>query len=75
MRSLDWSQTAVGAVDIWPQSLRTAPSMLLDSGYAVYIAWSPEFTQFYNDAYRPILGSKKHPAALGQTTPECFAEI
>ena len=29
----------------------------------------------YNDAYRPILGSKKHPAALGQPGRECWPEI
>ena len=75
MRSFDWSQTPVGAVDTWPQSLRTALGILLDSGYPMYIAWGTEFIQFYNDAYRPILGSKKHPAALGQSTPECFPEI
>ena len=75
MRSLEWSKTAVGAIPTWPQSLKTALSILLDSGYPMYIAWGPEFTQFYNDAYRPILGEKKHPAAMGQSTEYCFAEI
>jgi PAS domain S-box-containing protein len=75
MRAFDWSKTPVGAVSTWPQSLRTTLGILLDSGYPMYIAWGAEFTQFYNDAYRPILGSKKHPAALGQPTPESFAEI
>ena len=32
----------------------------------MYIAWGREFTQFYNDGYRPILGSTKHPAAMGR---------
>ncbi|MEO6057115.1 MAG: ATP-binding protein, partial [Gemmatimonadales bacterium] len=50
-------------------------SILLDSRYPMYIAWGSEFTQFYNDAYRPILGATKHPAALGQGTAECFPEI
>jgi GAF domain-containing protein len=75
MRALDWSRTPVGPVEHWPQSLRTALSILLDSGYPMYIAWGSEFTQFYNDGYRPILGATKHPAALGQGTAECFAEI
>ena len=75
MRALDWSRTPVGPVEGWPQSLRTALSILLDSRYPMYIAWGDDFTQFYNDAYRPILGATKHPAALGQGTAECFAEI
>jgi signal transduction histidine kinase/DNA-binding response OmpR family regulator len=75
MRSIDWSQTAVGAVSSWPQSLRTALSILLETGFPMYIAWGPEFTQFYNDGYRPILGSTKHPAAMGRSTRQTFAEI
>lgn len=75
MRSLDWSKTAVGPVEQWPQSLRTALSILLETGFPMYIAWGPEFTQFYNDGYRPILGSTKHPAAMGASTRETFAEI
>jgi signal transduction histidine kinase len=75
MRSIDWSGTAVGPVERWPQSLRTALSILLETGFPMYIAWGPGLTQFYNDAYRPILGSTKHPAAMGRSTRETFAEI
>jgi signal transduction histidine kinase/FixJ family two-component response regulator len=75
MRELDWSKTPVGAVETWPQSLRTAVSMLLESRFPMYIAWGKDFTQFYNDGYRPILGSTKHPAALGLSTRETFREI
>ena len=69
MRSIDWSRTAVGPSPTWPQSLRTALSILLETGFPMYIAWGPEFTQFYNDGYRPILGSTKHPAAHGAQHP------
>lgn len=75
MRSIDWSRTPVGPVEKWPQSLRTALSILLETGFPMYIAWGPGFTQFYNDSYRPILGSTKHPSAMGNSTRESFAEI
>jgi signal transduction histidine kinase/AmiR/NasT family two-component response regulator len=75
MRSIGWSQTSVGPVSAWPQSLRTALSILLETGFPMYIAWGPEYTQFYNDGYRPILGSTKHPAAMGASTRQTFAEI
>src|SRR4051794_40686443 len=75
MRTIDWSRTPVGPVGSWPQSLRTALSILLETGFPMYIAWGSEFTQFYNDGYRPILGSTKHPAAMGRSTRETFAEI
>src|ERR1043165_6290157 len=74
MRTYDWASTPVGDVDAWPQSLRTAVSMLLASGYPMLIVWGADYVQFYNDAYAPVLGGK-HPGALGQTTPECWSEI
>ena len=40
----------------------------------MYIAWGPTFVQFYNDGYRPILGSTKHPAAMGGRAQDTFAE-
>ncbi len=74
MRSVDWARTPVGAVETWPQSLRTAVSILLESRFPMYLAWGPSFVQFYNDGYRPILGSTKHPAAMGIGAHETFAE-
>ena len=75
MRTVDWARTPVGPVTTWPQSLRTALSILLESKFPMYIAWGPAFTQFYNDGYRPILGSTKHPMAMGRGTRETFAEV
>jgi PAS domain S-box-containing protein len=75
MRLYDWSQTSLGAVENWPQSLKTALTILLNSRYPMFIAWGPELIQFYNDAYRPILGKSKHPSALGQPAQECWPEI
>ncbi|WP_240359004.1 ATP-binding protein [Pyxidicoccus trucidator] len=75
IRATDWSKTAIGDVEGWPQSLRTAVSILLESHFPMYIAWGPGFVQLYNDGYRPILGSTKHPSAMGRGTRETFAEI
>ncbi|HEX4066973.1 MAG TPA: ATP-binding protein [Acidobacteriaceae bacterium] len=75
MRRLDWTSTPLGDPDLWPRSLRVAVRILLGSGYPMYIAWGPAFTQLYNDAYRPILGKTKHPGALGSGSSETFPEI
>src|SRR6187431_217580 len=74
MRSIDWSQTVLGPVEAWPQSLRTAISIMLNSGFAMVVAWGPEFRFFYNDRYRPVLGASKHPGALGTPSKEIFPE-
>jgi PAS domain S-box-containing protein len=74
MRAFDWARTSLGPVEEWPQSLRTAASIVLQSRFPMYIAWGPEYVQLYNDGYRPILGSTKHPAALGNRAANTFAE-
>jgi signal transduction histidine kinase/DNA-binding response OmpR family regulator len=75
MRTLDWSQTPLGPVEQWPQSLRTAVSICLMSRFPMLIWWGPELVMLYNDAYRPILGANKHPQAMGQRGRECWPEI
>lgn len=75
-RSFDWSQTTLGAPDTWPQSLRTVVSIILLSDFPMFLWWGDDMIQFYNDAYRPSLGSDgKHPKALGQKAIECWPEI
>jgi PAS domain S-box-containing protein len=74
MRSTDWRDTVFGPVVDWPQSLRTAISIMLESRFAMVVAWGPEFRFFYNDRYRPVLGTK-HPASLGSPAAEIFPEV
>ena len=75
-RSYDWAETPVGPVDTWPQSLRTTISIILRSGFPMFLWWGDDMIQFYNDAYRPSLGqSGKHPKALGQRAEKCWPEI
>ena len=74
MRAQDWSRTALGPPETWPQSLCTMLRMLLTSRYQMWMGWGPDLHFFYNDAYRPTLGSK-HPESLGKPTRELWAEI
>ena len=71
----DWHNTPLGNPETWSQSLRTMVSVMLENPFAMYIAWGENFIQLYNDAYRPILGSTKHPHALGNSAKETFSEI
>lgn len=74
IRALDWSTTPLGPMDQWPQSLRTVVNILLASRYAMWMAWGPELTFLWNDAYRPTLGIKD-PWALGARADHIWAEI
>ncbi|MCJ8210826.1 ATP-binding protein [Mucilaginibacter sp. RS28] len=71
IRAMDWSKTALGPVENWPQSLRTSVSLCLSSTFPILIAWGPETIQIYNDSYRPICGAK-HPESMGQNFRICW---
>jgi PAS domain S-box-containing protein len=75
MRRYDWNSHPLGPVQEWPQSLCTAVSICLESRFPILLWWGTELFMLYNDAYRPILGSVKHPGAMGQAGAECWPEI
>jgi PAS domain S-box-containing protein len=72
IRTIDWSQTPLGPLHTWPQSLRTSVSLCLSSTFPILVAWGPEYIQIYNEAYRPICGGK-HPSAMGEPFKVCWA--
>ena len=74
-RAYDWSSNPLGSPENWPQSLRTAVRLLLNTNHPMFIWWGPKLIQFYNDAYRQTMGPERHPSALGQGGRECWAEI
>ncbi len=68
----DWSETPLGAIETWPQSLRSTVSLCLASSFPIALSWGTGCTQIYNDGYWPICGAK-HPHSLGQDFRECWA--
>jgi PAS domain S-box-containing protein len=74
IREMDWSNTPLGPVESWPQNLRTAILLMLNSRYPMFVWWGRELTNLYNDAYIPMLGAR-HPEALGQPAMRIWAEI
>ncbi|MCF6744156.1 response regulator [Blastococcus sp. KM273128] len=72
MAALDWSSTPLGPVASWPASLRFAVRTVLVSKFPMVLTWGPDFLQFYNDAYAPLIGAK-HPA-IGQDIRQTLAE-
>ena len=70
----DWSQTPLGAIDDWSQSLRTTVSLMLSNRFPMLLWWGKDYISIYNDAYIPILGAK-HPWGLGKPVKVCWNEI
>jgi PAS domain S-box-containing protein len=74
IRAMNWAETQLGPMESWPQSLRSAVSILLPSKAQIVLFWGPDLIALYNDAYSPVLGIK-HPWALGRPARECWSEI
>jgi hypothetical protein len=74
MRAHDWRASPLGPPEGWPQSLKTIVRVLLDSRYAMWMAWGPELTFFCNDAYLPTVGLKRD-WVLGARSDEVWKEI
>ena len=79
MRSIDWrASTPLGSPAGWPTTLRML--VPIDDGAAAGFAMRvlrgrDDLVMLYNDAYRPVLGTSKHPTAMGRPTRESFAEL
>lgn len=74
MLAHDWSTSPLGQPGEWPSSLRSVVSLMLGSGFPMFVAWGDKLGFLYNDAYSAMLGSK-HPAALGARFQDVWAEI
>ena len=75
IRQFDWSPTPLGPISDWPQSLKTAVNLMLNSQHPMWIGWGSEMTFLYNDAYISVLSLAKHPGSLGRPAREVWAEI
>jgi len=75
IRNFDWGRTPLGPIESWSPALRTTTSILLANRFPMLLWWGPQFIQIYNDAYRPVLGTKHPNPGLGRPLSECWSEI
>ena len=73
VRQHDWSNTPLGPLEQWPDVLKTTVALCFASSFPQSIAWGPQLTMLYNDAFIPILGDK--PYALGRPFNEVWREV
>ncbi len=75
MRAYDWASHPLGRPEAWPQALKIAIRLILNTGHPMYVWWGPELYCFYNDAYSRSIGPERHPGSLGQHGRDVWAEI
>ncbi|HYQ76306.1 SpoIIE family protein phosphatase [Cellulomonas sp.] len=74
-REVDWAATPLGVPSTWPTALRLTVEMCFSTRFPVLVTWGPDLTMIYNDGYREMLGSDKHPGAMGAPLAEVWKEI
>ncbi len=74
IRHFDWAKTSLGPITHWPQSLRTAVNIVLQSPVPLVMLWGPDGIMIYNDAYAVFAGAR-HPFLLGSKVVEGWPEV
>jgi PAS domain S-box-containing protein len=74
IRRFNWAATALGPIEGWPQSLKTATAILLNSQVPIVMLWGEDGIMIYNDAYSVFAGGR-HPQLLGSKVREGWPEV
>ncbi|MBD8529197.1 MULTISPECIES: PAS domain S-box protein [unclassified Massilia] len=69
----DWSATSLGAIETWPQSVKSTVSLILHSPFPIVTMWGEEGVMIYNSGYAEI-ARDKHPALLGTVVRDAWPE-
>ena len=73
-RAADWGATPLGEVADWAPALRIAVRTAIECPFPMNLWCGDDRILIYNDAYRPLYGSK-HPRALGQACRDVWPEV
>jgi hypothetical protein len=74
-RAVDWASTPLGPPSTWPTALRVVVETCFSTRFPMLVTWGPELTMIYNDGYREMLGTQKHPGAMGSPLAEVWSEV
>lgn len=74
IRAFDWTDHPLGPPDSWPEALRAALGIALNSAFPTCIYWGSELRLLYNDSWSAIPGPR-HPGCLGEPAAEVWSDI
>ncbi|MBC5785349.1 PAS domain-containing protein [Ramlibacter sp. USB13] len=74
IRAFDWASHPLGPAERWPEALRMALSLCLNSSFPTAIYWGPDLHVLYNDAWS-VIPAEKHPWMLGQPARVGWSDI
>jgi PAS domain S-box-containing protein len=75
LRAFDWTSSPLGPPVDWPQSLRTAVKLMLNTRHPLAIFWGPEAIHLFNDALAQSIGAERRAVAMAQPGAIVWSEI
>jgi len=72
--SIDWSGTALGLPEAWPDGLRDAVAACLNARLPMVLFLGSDPIQVYNEAYGRLM-AERHPAAFGTGLADACPDI
>jgi hypothetical protein len=66
IRAKNWSDTPLGPIDSWSQSLRMMVSFLLANRFPLLLWWGPHYISIYNDDPRSRYETSARDGPAGQ---------
>lgn len=70
----DWTSTALGRLEDWPVSRKSAVALMLRSHVPIVTLWGQDGVMIYNDAYSAFAGDR-HPKLFGSKVREGWPEV
>ncbi|PSB23098.1 hypothetical protein C7B76_01250 [filamentous cyanobacterium CCP2] len=74
MQSFHWAASALGAVETWPQSLRFAIRICLQSPCPMMIAWGADLVLIYNDAWQTAFHTELDLQGFGKPAWQVWSD-
>lgn len=75
IREFNWASSPIGTPQIWPQSLRTAVSMILNSTFPQLLLWGETYTVIYNNAFTTLPGLTGKSPCIGKTAADIWPTV
>jgi two-component system, sensor histidine kinase len=73
LKSIDWRNNPLGAMEQWPESLKTSLGICFNSPLPILVSWGPELIMLYNNAYGALLEGNDKFKAFGMPARECWS--
>ena len=75
IRKHKWCNSSLGKIEVWPQSLLTIISVLINTNAPMFLFWGSELVCFYNDAFDSNFNIKGSEFAIRESAEQNWLKM